>query len=78
MHEQPDEHFAGTTAPKGNGPSCPWCGSHGRSVPVHHPAGRFLCGCGSLHNGTDSEWRQLAEHRRNAIERRSTQTKEEG
>lgn len=69
---EPDEHFAGATAPpRSNGPSCPWCGSHDDSTAVGHPDGKYLCSCGSLHNGTDAEWRILAEHRRKAIERRA-------
>jgi len=51
-------------------PSCPWCGHHDRAVEVADPNGRFFCACGSLFWGTDSEWRRLAQHRRQAIERR--------
>lgn len=68
---EPDAHFAGSAAPKGNGPSCPWCGSHEKPRTVGHRNGKFLCGCGSLHNGTDAEWRMLAEHRKHSIERRN-------
>ena len=67
----PDERYAGTAAPRTNGPSCPWCGSHDTSVRVQRPEGEFLCSCGSLHNGSDAEWRLLAEHRKHAIERRA-------
>ena len=72
-HPEPDGHFAGATAPRTNGPSCPWCGQHDNSVRVQHPDGEYLCGCGSLHNASDAEWRKLAEHRRKAIERRARQ-----
>jgi hypothetical protein len=71
--DEPDEHFAGTQAPRTNGPSCPWCGQHDTSTRVAHPDGEWFCACGSLHNGTDGEWRRLAEHRRIAIERRARQ-----
>lgn len=72
VHEtpEPDAHFAGARAPRTNGPSCPWCGQHDSSTRVQHPDGEYMCSCGSLHNGTDSEWRKLAEYRKKAIERR--------
>lgn len=81
VHETPDSepnaHFAGTRAPRTNGPSCPWCGAHDNSTVVSHPNGKYMCGCGGLHNGTDGEWRALAAHRRQAIERRVRLVKED-
>lgn len=53
------------------GVSCPWCGGHGTSTVVDHEGGRFACSCGSLHNGTGTEWQRLAKHRRLAIERKA-------
>ena len=49
--------------------TCPWCGRHGTSDIVNHPGGRFLCSCGSLHNGTDAEWRRLEDHRAGVAKR---------
>lgn len=53
------------------GVSCPWCGRHGSSVVVDHPEGRFFCSCGSLHFGSDAEWRRLAPHRLQNAQRRA-------
>lgn len=77
--DEPDEHFAGATAPpRTNGPTCPWCGQHHTSTRVAHADGEWYCSCGSLHNASDAEWRLLAEHRKKVIERRTRQHGEEG
>lgn len=45
--------------------TCPWCGEHYTSFVVSFLRWRFLCSCGSLHNGTDAEHRRLADTRAN-------------
>lgn len=52
-----------------DGPTCPVCGETGNASYVNRPEGMFFCSCGSLFNGTDSEWRRWAYHRRMAAER---------
>lgn len=42
-----------------NAVRCPWCGETGTSVVVSHAGMRYLCGCGSTHNGTTAEFKRL-------------------
>ena len=53
-----------------NDPTCPVCGQQDTASPVDRPEGRYFCSCGSLFNGTDTEWWRWAEHRRLAAERK--------
>lgn len=69
-----DGQPAGTPAlvRPGGAPTCPWCGKDGLATPVHHHTlggGGWYCACGSLYVGTDAEWRRLAKHRREAVDR---------
>lgn len=50
----------------GRRPTCPRCGETDdpQVDVVDHPNGRFLCGCGTLFNGGDIEWRQWTRARR--------------
>jgi ribosomal protein S27AE len=52
-------------------PTCPWCGEDGNASFVGRHDGRYFCGCGSLFQGTEAEWRALAQHRRENAERRA-------
>lgn len=45
-------------------PTCSWCGLNDRATRLEHHLGRFFCSCGSLFDGTESEWRRLANWRR--------------
>lgn len=50
-------------------PSCPLCGRNDSVTRVVSPTGDFFCGCGTVFDGTDDEWRRWAARRRERIER---------
>lgn len=44
--------------------TCPRCGQHSTSSAVTHGYGRYLCDCGTLHDGaTDAAWGRWAGRR---------------
>lgn len=44
--------------------TCPRCGGHTTSSAVSHPCGRWLCDCGTLHDGASTAaWNRWAAKR---------------
>lgn len=50
-------------------PSCPLCGNPDSVCEIASPHGRYYCACGTVFDGTDSEWTHWARRRRERIER---------